>query len=257
MRALFVGVAFALIALAVIPLSHAARADNQVGILQISCVPGGNFFEIRDIGSLDIGNLDTSRLDKLIGLVAGSTHDLTEKGHALYSPVWAYYRPDIPVDVQEKTTDRESTLHITRFECTLPASTVELKIVPVFSGIRYGGAVRDIMVSLRVADHWVVKNVPFEPCEDRGPITRLAYEGAFGTVRFEGRFGGVWPDKVSSSEAWDNRQRRYLYRGAKLVPWDTIQRDRKALPIPLTMRDLDYFEDRSSYSYGRAVTDCY
>ncbi|MSO69754.1 MAG: hypothetical protein EXQ98_05685 [Alphaproteobacteria bacterium] len=171
-----------MIALALIPTSSTARADNQIEVIQISCLPGGNFFEVRDIGSLDIGNLDTSRLDKLIGLMAGSTRDLTEKSHAIYSAAWAYYRPDIPVDDQEKIIDRESTLHITHFECKLPASTVELKIVPVFSGIRYGGAVRDIMVSLRIADHWVVKNVPFEPCEDRGPITRCASSDHLGQM---------------------------------------------------------------------------
>lgn len=246
MRLWLVGVAFVLSALALIPMSGTARADAQTQVFLVSCLPGANLFEIRDIGAFD----------KLSGLVAGSTHDLTEKGQALYSAAWAYYRPDIPEDVQEKIGWRSPILHHTHFECRLPANTVELIVVPVFSGRKYGGAVRDIVVSLRIAGQKVVANVPFEPCEDRGPITRLAYEGDQWSVSFEGRFGGVWPNNMSSSEVWDNRQRRYHYGGAKLILWDTIKRDRKAMPIPLTAKDLDYYQDVSNDSYGVSIFDC-
>ncbi len=246
MRLWVIGIALMLTILALLPMSRAARADAQTQVFLVSCLPGANLFEIRDIGSFDEPS----------GLVAGSTHDLTEKVHALYSPAWAYYRPDIPSDVQEETIDLEFMLHVTYFECRLTANAVKLTIVPVFSGREYGGAVRDIRVSLRIADRWVVENVPFAPCEDRGPITRLAYEGDHWSVSFEGRFGGVWPDNMSSSEVWDNRQRRYRYGDAKLILWDTIKRDRRSLPIPLTAKDLDYYQDTSRESFGRPISDC-
>jgi hypothetical protein len=222
-------------------MSRAARADAQIHVFQVSCLPEIDLFEIRSIGSFYEPR----------ALVAGTSHDLTGKGYALYSPVWAFYQLDKP------SGERDDPLVAspTGFECKLRTDTVELFVVPIPSKSYSAGPV-DILVSLSIAGHWVVDNVPFRLCEDRGPITRLAYEGDLKSLSLEGRFGGTWPDKVDSNDAWDNRQRRYLYDSASLEQWDSVIRGQKALPIPLTAKDIDYYQDTSSESYGRSIDEC-
>jgi hypothetical protein len=115
----------------------------------------------------------------------------------------------------------------------------------------------DIRVSLSIAGYWVVDDVPFEPCDDRGPITRLAFEGDQQALILEGRFGGVWPDLVSPNEAWDNRSRRFELEGYSLEEWVAAKRKQKTPVFSLTHEKIDYFQDESSGSYSSSVFDCY
>ncbi len=241
MRALLIGVAFVLIALALVPMSRAARADAQTNVFQISCLPQIKLFEIRHIGVFD----------KPKGLVAGPFHDLTNKGYVLYAPYWAYYQLNKPLNER----DEPRVASPTGFECRLGAYTLELFVAPISSG-RYRGNVEDVLVSLSIAGRWMVDNVPFARCEDRGPITRLAFEGDQHAITFEGRFGGVWPDTVSPKDAWNNHSRRFQLRGYSLDDWDEEIRTLKILPHPITRDSIDYFQDPLSQSFGWPADEC-
>lgn len=242
MRVLLVGFAFVLIALAFIPMSRAARADAQTHVFQVSCLPEIKLFEIRDIGVFDEPK----------GVVTGPSYDLTDKGYALYAPAWAFYQLDKPPDERDDPLVDSPT----GFECRLGAYTLELLVTPIPSS-RYRDAVWDILVSLSIAGRWVFDNVPFEPCDNRGPITRLAFEGDQHAITLEGRFGGVWPDKVSPNDAWNNRFRRFDLKGYSLDDWVAAMLSRETPHIPLGPKAIDYFQDASSDTHGVPISDCY
>lgn len=245
MRFLLVGVAFVLIALAVIPLSRAARADNTVHVFHISCLPEINLFEIRSLGFFEGPH----------GLATGTNYDLTTKGYALYSPEWAYYQLDKPSKEVEEKFGVPFAFYATRFECRLRTEAVVLVVLPHLAH-SYEGTAGDISVTLGLTGRWVIEGLPFHLCEDRGPITRLFYDGDERIVELEGRFGGVWPDKISSDEIMENARRGYRFNGSTLSVWDSISRALQALPGPLTAKDIDYYQDPSSESYGEPVADC-
>ncbi len=238
MRLLLVGVAFALVALVLVPISRTARADSQTRVFQISCLPEINLFEIRDFGYSD----------ELSGLVNDANYDLTKIGHAFYSPILAYEALFDPSNKYRESPTEAPTM----FECTLQTDAVALYVVP--HGSR--GPPDDILVSLSIGGRWVVDNVPFALCEDRGPITRLAYEGGLNLVSFDGRFGGVWPDKIDSTDVTKNARRTFSYNGSTLSVWDSSSETMKPLPGPLTAIDLDYFQSTSSQSYGEPAANC-
>ncbi|MGD9537609.1 MAG: hypothetical protein AB7P52_18925 [Alphaproteobacteria bacterium] len=235
--------AIVLVALAVLAAGGGnALANGGTQVFRVSCLPEIDLFELQDLGYVD----DPS------GLATGTNHDLTGKGYALYSPEWSYYRRDLPPE----EADPYGTLFATRFDCKLKSDAIALIVLPVLPFQTRGGA-PDIAVTLGISGHWIVEELPFRLCDDRGPITRLVYNDARKALTLEGKFGGVWAGEASPDEVLGNLRRGFGYDGAGLTAWDGPSQSEKPLPGPLTARDIDYFIHPTSKHRNTPTEDCY
>ena len=164
---------------------RAVWADAATHVFQVSCLPEINLFEIRDVGGTD----------EPTGLFDGAELDLTGKAPVLYAPERHVDLSGSPYQMEDVPANPNYGIHSTRFECRLRSVEIELIVFPEPAHRAQSDVVRDIAVTLRVAGHTLVDDVPFYPCEESGQsrawCTRktpgiwhfMAGSAAFGRIR--------------------------------------------------------------------------
>lgn len=243
MRLLLVGIAFMLIALAFIHMSRAAQADPATHVFQISCLPEVDLFEVRSL----TGSYEPT------GVFDGDEFDLTGKGYVLYAPERHADFSGSPFPIAEGINENPNYgIHSTRFECRLHTDSIELVVWPDPS---VDLAVNNIAVTLRVSGRLWVEDLPFNPHEDRGPITSLVYDGEIKEVIFNGKFGGIWPKQMSPNQVLGNLVRTFPIYGGHLNVLDLKTRILLSIMRPLRAEDIDYHIWTSEDRYELPIKD--
>jgi len=246
MRIWLIGVLFAFSAVALISVSRTAWAEPGTAIFQISCLPGVDFFEVR--------RLTVS--DEPTGLFDGAELDLSDRGYALYAPERHADFSGSEFPVAEGVLENPNYgIHPTRFTCRLRTDAIELVMLPEPSPRFNDILVNDIAVTLRIADRLLIGDVPFNPPESKGPITRLTYDGEIRELRLYGKFGKIWPDQISPRELIGHLERPFRFDGQYLNIWVYETQSFTRLLHPLRAEDIDYHLRLSQDLYDLPVRE--
>ncbi len=223
MRGLFGALALSLLAMLSLASPSPARADIQNDVFQVLCMPELDVLEVRELNIL--GEAAHKAIEE--------SNEQLAKRYELYVPKWHG-------NLEGDSDDPIFGIRPTRFECRLSPGLVELIILPEPLPSNFRN-VYSIAVTLRVAGHLVIDDLPFFPCAVGGPISRLMFNAGEGYFTLDGQFGGIRLRSTEPKRAFDDMWRLIFTKANGLHALQQEALDWHApTPKALTMGDLDY-----------------